>query len=56
MPARIAGAILISDWRTHRHGNGVERAELGRFSLLNKQYFDVSVVDPTAPSCVHSRK
>lgn len=49
-PAQRAGAMSIADWRTHRHGNGVLRADLGRFSLWNKQYFDVFVVDPTASS------
>jgi len=46
MPARRAGAIS----REHRHGGGVTRADVGRFSVHNKQYFDVAVVDPTAVS------
>jgi hypothetical protein len=50
MPAQRAGVTSVAAWREHRHGDGVIRADLGRFSVHNKQYFDVAVVDPTAVS------
>jgi hypothetical protein len=42
--------MSITEWRAHRHGNGVVRADLGLFSANEDRYFDVFVVDPTAPS------
>ncbi len=50
IPARRACAMSIAEWREHRHGGGVIRADVGRFSVHGKQYFDVGVVDPTAVS------
>ena len=44
------GTTTLAAWRQQRANEGFQRADVGRFSALCRQYVDVAVVNPTAIS------